>query len=370
MGAVNSETIGRRVAEARVRAGLTQLDLARAIGLDRSSLAKVEGGARRVTALELARIAEETGEAFEWFVTDPPPAIISYRAGIGSPATSSIDRLVEQVASDVELVQDLYPMDVVELAPLERPSNLEEAGKLAAKARKLLSLDAAAPITNLVGPLADFGLFVFSGDLGIDAPDAATTLLHRGGVSIVNSDRAVGRRRLAAAHEFGHYLVADEYTVDWRVGAWTNDQRTEWFFDVFARAFLLPADPLRLQWLELKARETAREAAVRVASEFRVDMSTLAARLSELELADAEDLSIVRGTTTTRADIIEHDLIVAHDLEGTALPRRYEKAVLALYRSERISAEKAVELMRGTVDEAALPPLPPAHENEIWKFVS
>jgi hypothetical protein len=99
-------------------------------------------------------------------------------------------------------------------------------------------------------------------------------------------------------------------------------------------------------------------------------MSTLAARLSELGLASKEELLLIRTTTTTRADIIEHDLLVPHDMEGTALPRRYEKAVLALYRSERISADRAVELLRGTTDEAALPPLPPVHESEIWKFVS
>jgi Zn-dependent peptidase ImmA (M78 family)/transcriptional regulator with XRE-family HTH domain len=370
MSGVDGQAIGRRVAEARIRAGLTQLDLARVVGLDRSALAKVEIGARRVSALELARIAEETGEAFEWFVTDPPPAIVSYRTGVGSPVTSSIDRLIEQLARDVELVLDLGALDVTEFEPLDQPTDAAQAGRLAATARTMLGLDPAAPITDLVSPLANFGLFAFAQNLGVDAPDSATTLLHHGGVSVVNSDRAVGRRRLALAHELGHYLLADEYTVDWRVGAWPDSQRTEWLIDVFARALLLPADSLRSRWAELKARESIRDSAVRTASEFRVDMSTLAARLSELDLAGAEELSLIRAATTTRADIIEHDLIVAHDLENTALPRRYEKAVLALYRSERISADRAVELLRGTADEAALPPLPPVHESEIWKFVS
>lgn len=153
---------------------------------------------------------------------------------------------------------------------------------------------------------------------------------------MVNSNRAVGRRRLAMAHGFGHFLLADEYSVDWRVGVWPDSQRNEWLIDVFARALLLPADSLGSRWTELKARESIRDSAVRAASEFRVDMSTLAVRLSELGRASEEELLLVRAATTTRADIIEHDLLVPHDLEGTALPRRYEKAVLALYRSERI----------------------------------
>ncbi|HET8660639.1 MAG TPA: XRE family transcriptional regulator [Micromonosporaceae bacterium] len=370
MALVDGETIGRRVADARARAHLTQADLARAVGLERSALAKIEVGARRVSALELARIAEQTGEAFEWFVTDPPLPIISYRSGTGSATTSSIDRFVEQVARNVELLQSLRQLGVVELEPLRAPENLAQAVRLAATARDMLGLDPVGPIADLVNPIAAFGLFAFSEDLGADAPDAATTLLERGGVSVINSSRAVGRRRLALAHELGHYLLADEYTVDWRVGAWTDAQRTEWLIDAFARALLLPAEPLSQEWVELNARESVRVAAVRIASEYRVDMSTLAARLADLNLADSDDLSTVRATTTTRADIIEHDLVVTHDLAGTTLPRRYEKAVLAAYRSEQISADRAIDLLHGTVNEAGLPALPPVNESEIWKFVS
>lgn len=370
MPPVDSETIGRRVADARTRAHLTQADLARAAGLDRTALAKIETGARRITALELARVAEQTGETFEWFVSEPPPAIISYRTATDFATTSSIDRLLEQVASDVELLQSLHYLDVTASDPFGQPGDIAEATSLAAQARSLLGLEPIGPINDLVDPIATFGLFAFSRDLGADAPDAATTLLEHGGVSVINSDRGVGRRRLALAHELGHYLLADEYTVDWRVGAWTDAQRTEWLIDAFARALLLPSTSLEPRWVELTARESVRDAAVRIASEYRVDMSTLAARLSDLDLADSAELSLVRATATKRVDIIEHNLVVAHDLEGTTLPRRYEKAVLALYRAERISAERAVDLLHGTVDEAGLPVLPRVSENEIWKFTS
>jgi Zn-dependent peptidase ImmA (M78 family)/transcriptional regulator with XRE-family HTH domain len=370
MTPVTSEVIGRRVADARTRAGLTQTDLARAVGLDRSALAKIENGMRRVTALELARIVEQTGEPFEWFTTDPPPAINSYRTGTGSSTTSSIDRALEQVTRNIELVQSLGHLNVVAFDPLGHPEDVAQAVRLATLARDLLGLDLVEPVADIIGPMATFGLFAFSENLGPDAPDAATALLEHGGASMINSDRAVGRRRLALAHEFGHYLLADEYTVDWRIGFSTSTQRTEWLIDGFARALLLPTEALNKRWPELTARGSVREAAVRVASEYRVDMATLAARLSDLDLAGPEELSMVRATRTTRSDIIEHDLVVAHDLEETTLPRRYEKAVLGLYRAERISADRATDLLRGTVDEAGLPQLSPVSENEIWKFTS
>lgn len=370
MTIVDSETIGRRIAEARARARLTQAELAGATGLDRTALAKIETGARRITALELAGIAEHTGESFESFVTEPPTAVVSYRLGSASSTLSSIDRLLENTARNVELVQSLGHLQVANPATFEQAQDLAEATALATQARSLLKLDPTGPISDLVGPISTIGLFAFSADLGPDSPDAATTLLTDGGVSVINSDRAVGRRRLALAHELGHYLVADAYTVDWRVGAWANVQQGEKVIDAFARALLLPENSLKLRWTELTTHDSVRQAAVRIASEYRVDMSTLAARLSETNIADEDSVHIVRATSTKRVDIIEYDLAVAHDLEGTTLPRSYEKAILALFRSERISAARAVDLLLDTIDEASLPTLPPVNEGEIWKFTS
>src|SRR5690348_10785177 len=96
-----------RIAEARSSAGLTQAELAAATSLERSALAKIENGTRRVTALELARIADAVGERIEWFVTEAAPAIVSHRnnadPGAASPA---IDRLVERATRNVEFLAE------------------------------------------------------------------------------------------------------------------------------------------------------------------------------------------------------------------------------------------------------------------------
>ncbi|MEV6981638.1 helix-turn-helix transcriptional regulator [Sphaerisporangium sp. NPDC051017] len=62
MAAGEGDRIGQRITEARHRKGLTQAQLAVAISIDRSALAKIENGSRRVTALELSRIADTLGE--------------------------------------------------------------------------------------------------------------------------------------------------------------------------------------------------------------------------------------------------------------------------------------------------------------------
>ena len=187
------------------------------------------------------------------------------------------------------------------------------------------------------------------------------------GVSLVNSAQKVGRRRLAAAHEFGHFLVRDDYSVDWDITA--GAQQTEALLDHFARAFLLPGPGLHRMWSRMVA-DGLRGAAVVAASNFRVDMATLARRLTDLDLVTGAEAGQIRQFRTTSADMIEHDLHSRDEMAGTTQPRLYQQAVLRLVRDELISGARALELLWGTVDENDLPAphIPP--DADIWQFVS
>lgn len=370
---VDAETLGQRIAEARGRAGLTQADLAGAVSLDRSALTKIELGSRRVSALELAQIANALNTRIEWFVDEAPTALISHRntqePGAPSPA---IDVWIERIARDVEFV--LANDDRFQLSnPAERvtPVDADAAEALAADARSLLGIDDTEPCLQLTDKLAEQGLLVFSQDLGTESADAATILLASGGVSIINGTMRVGRRRLALAHEFGHFLVADEYTVDWRVAEQTNPERRESLLDRFARALLLPAAGIRQAW-QLYGSDhdhDLRSMAVRLASTYQVDMATLARRLVELDLVGSDEAKRIRSTSTTRADIVEMDLYVGDELRPPALPRVYERSVWRLYRSETISAARALDLLLDAYGEESLPPLAERSEEEIWQYL-
>ena len=109
---------------------------------------------------------------------------------------------------------------------------------------------------------------------------------------------------------------------------------------------------------------------MRAASHYRVDMATLARRLDDIGLADVRETDRIRQVRTKKADIVEKDLVVHHELEPVALPRRYEQAVLGLYRSEVITSDRALGLLLGTFDADALPDLPPVPEGDIWAAVS
>src|SRR5207244_305618 len=180
--------------------------------------------------------------------------------------------------------------------PLSRPSTMAEAEALASRARGLLGVEGDGPLRDLVSLVSAVGLLPFAADLGPDTADAGTILLRKGGISLINSHNKVGRRRLALAHELGHYLIADDYTVDWRVA----DQQggdIEARLDRFARALLLPEGGVRETWNRLVEKYDLREVAVQMGSEYRVDMATLARRLQELGIIGSEEASMVRSVT-------------------------------------------------------------------------
>lgn len=363
--------IGARVAEARAESGITQAQLAAAIGMDRTALAKLESGSRRVAAVELVAIARELGRRVEWFVEEAPPALASYRGARPGVAVQAIDAHLDSLVRDVEFVTSRCSELVSgQPEPLPHPTSVEEAEHLAATARRLLGLQPGQPAHEISRLLANVGLLVYAIDLG-EGADAGTVLLKRGGVALVNGHWRVGRRRLAAVHELGHYLIADEFSLDWRVAA-TEAAGIESLLDRFSRALLMPEPDIKRRWGDWLAitDETWRGAAVRAASHYEVDMATLSRRLYEVNLVDRNAAEDIRRVQTKRADIVEKNLVVRDELAPVALPRSYEQAVLKLYRREVITADRALGLLRGTFDQESLPVLPPAPEAEMWEVTS
>ena len=361
------EQLGVRVAAARRDAGLTQAECAARVGIARSALAKVETGIRGISATELVRLAQALETRVEWFFEDAPQAVLSRRnaAELGAPSPS-VDLFTERIAREVEFLQRLDGLELAETPAIAFPQTPEEAEQAAAKTRRQLGYDHEEPATALGTRASNLGLLPFSWEFGESGADGASVLLACGGVAVVNGSFQTGRRRLTLAHELGHYVFGDEYSTDWRV-AETSAARREGRIDRFARAPLLPASPLRSHW---NGGDDTRVDAVRLASEYRVDMSTLARRLQELGIASPQELAVVRTTSTRQSDIVELGLIVANELSPPSLPDTYVKAVLNLYRREEVSATRALNLLLDTWQEDDLPDLPPLPADAVWSFVS
>lgn len=63
-----------------------------------------------------------------------------------------------------------------------------------------------------------------------------------------------------------------------------------------------------------------------------------------------------RNRQTTKSDIVEMNLHVPlEEVKGTTLPQPFARAVVRLVRDERISRERALELLQGTFANGDLP---------------
>lgn len=369
MGDVTAPELGARIREARTRADMTQDELARHVGLDRTAINRIESGTRKVAALELSDIAGVLGVRMAAFFLEPAAAVAQHRSSQGLDTVDSrIDALLASISDEVRFVRSLTPLPTRSTKAWDHPRTRDDAEAMAARARDALGVDDDAPLTGLASRLWPLGFFLFGKHLGPDTADAGMLLLDDCGIGFVNSSAKVGRRRLAAVHELGHFLVQDAYTVDWRVAE--DELHHESRLDHFARAALLPAEAVVRRWEDLCGRSGLRAAAVVLASEYRVDMTTLARRLRELDVIGVAEAGEVRTVRTTRSDIIEFDLHHDDELAADTQPREFEKAVLALVRDDRISRERALDLLWGIASADELPEPRRRDERSIWEFVS
>jgi Zn-dependent peptidase ImmA (M78 family)/DNA-binding XRE family transcriptional regulator len=344
--------VGQRVAEARVAARLTQGQLAAEMGIDRSAVAKVESGRRNLSSLELARLASALDRPIEWFVSEPPPAVVSRRSE-QLEGTHGIDTAAELFARDVELLLELGALQPVEAGPIPIPESAADAEAAARHARGRSELP-DGPVTNLGASAEQLGLYVASMTTENGGVDGAYLALQGGGATVINGSQPTGRRRFTLAHELGHHVIQDEYSTDWAVTE-PRDER-ERRLNAFAIHFLMPRASVTRNWSEWGGREDPRAAAVRIGVEYRASWTATCTQLQNLGLTDHQAAQRLRAAPPTKADYVELELAVVEELTPPYLSPRFGQAVLRAYRGGKISAGRAVELLRGTVEEDDLPP--------------
>jgi transcriptional regulator with XRE-family HTH domain/Zn-dependent peptidase ImmA (M78 family) len=354
------EDVGERVARARRIRGLTQEQLAERSGLERTALSKVESGRRGLSAMELAALATALDRRIDYFVTASPPAVVSHRATSVAPASgaeSTIEEegeaLLEELARDLELLIRLGQLD-----PSERPQpgfairDERTAEQAAVETRARLGVP-GGPLGDLA-PIAErLGLYLFSLPLP-EQLDGNYLALERGGVCIVNGTTEPGRRRFTGVHELGHHVLAEAYTTDVHVGA-PSDER-ERLVDIFAAHLLLPRASLHADWRAASGEADPFGTAVDLAARYRASWGAVCNQLRRLGLIDAATKRRLTRSTPTRASFVERGLAVREDLIPPTIPPAVGAAAIRAYREHLITAERAVEMLRGAISLEDLPP--------------
>ncbi len=94
--------IGRRIQRAREEAGLSQEELARALGITQSALSNYELGKRRLYLANLEQLANVLGKPLRYFMEEdtPPGGEDPHRCDSQDPVTSEIVGLLSQLSHE------------------------------------------------------------------------------------------------------------------------------------------------------------------------------------------------------------------------------------------------------------------------------
>jgi Zn-dependent peptidase ImmA (M78 family) len=230
--------------------------------------------------------------------------------------------------------------------------NVEEAERAAVLARGFLQKP-DGPLKDLLRAAERLGVIGASLDLHDERLDGSYVALEKGGVALINGGAPSGRRRFTLAHELGHHVLADSYSAEWIVSAEGEDR--ERLASAFAIHFLMPRKSVLERWVQLNGRDDPRRAAIMLGSEFAVSWSAVCAQLRNLGLlTDGVRRSLVQQRPS-KADFLELEVAIEEDLPPPALSPTFSSAIVKSYRKHKLSRERAVELLRGTVEPQDLP---------------
>lgn len=343
--------VGERVREAREAAGLSQGQLAEALGLDRTAVVRVESGQRQINAMELFRLSDRLAVPPAYFVSRPPAAMVSRRTAVDQPTAADrtrfrLDVELETQARDAQWLVERGTLRPV-AAGVESVADPRELARLA-------RLSLRQP-TGPLGPIAEvaerFGLYLKVVD--VDA-EGASLVADGYGVAVIGATADPGRRRWTAAHELGHHLAHDEYSTD-MCGVSTSREEREKIIDAFAGEFLLPQDDI-CQALTGVCEADLRKRLIRLAADYRISWSAAIRRAHESDRIGDDVAQRLRAAPPLRGDFLA--VIGREPAPDLSLGERgpqWKRAVLAAYSDGLVTTNRAIELLGSDLTPADLP---------------
>lgn len=344
--------LGRRVAQAREDAGLTQTDLGRAVELDRSAISRLEQGERKLNVPELVQIAGALKRPLSYFVADPVPAVVSRRSDAAPThaTTLRLDLELEQFAADIRGLLHRGLLAARERIEYRTPRDHTEAEHTATAIRAQVGLE-TGPIDDLGQVCEELGMYTFSAHLGAQGADGGCVEVETGtctaGAAVLDGDIAAGRRRMTLAHELGHWLFGDAYDSE----ATSN---AEGMIYSFAIHFLAPRAGVSKVWNEHRTWEP-RDRALAVAAIFRLSWSAAVNQLRNLELVNFDQYRSFREHEPTPGDYLRLKLNWREECAAPYLSPSLTAAILNAYVDGQLTAARSLELLRGTLPASELP---------------
>ncbi|MEV6719254.1 XRE family transcriptional regulator [Lentzea sp. NPDC051208] len=344
--------VGERVRDARIGAGLSQAELGAALSLDRTMIAKIEAGTRKVDALELTRLATTLAVPLDYFL-HRAPAVLSRRAELSEDTATDAGRQAYRLEAQLEAwardVRQLLDLKTLMAGRIYRSEGAADEGAARIESSRFrshfgLALD---PIPTLMDVCERAGQFVLVADLPGDG--ASMVVDDELAVAVVSRSGDPGRRRATAAHELGHMVLGDAYSND--IGVHASQRDRESVVDAFAAELLLPS--------EVVAKVNGRDELVELAALYRTSWSLATRQAVHVGVISTDEAHVWSQQRPTRAELMNAiGWAPQPDLEATRVPRKYATAVMEALMRNMVTPSRAVELMHGQLVESDLPLVP------------
>lgn len=330
--------LGRRLREAREKAGVQQQAAADAISIPRTAISQIETGKRSVSTLELTRLAALYGRGVASLLTESPSddeddivvALLRADARLerNEATRRHIGRFKVLWETGAELERALGraasggPPSYGERVPRHAGEAVGQGERVAEQERRRLSIG-HAPIGDLTELIAKQGIWTASAEL--DGAISGLFLSHRtiGLAILVNAGHVRTRNRFSYAHEYAHALLDRDRAVT--VSSTDNSSNLiETRANAFAAAFLMPAEGVAdlLQSIDKGQSSRTEKSVFDVAGERRID--------AEIRPAPGS-----QRITYQDAAMIAHHFGVS-----------YQAAVYRLKSLQHVSGPHADELLR------------------------
>lgn len=388
--ALSDSKLVRRLQMARENSRLSQEEVAEALGLPRTAIAKMESGRRGVSSLELAELARLFSRPVAWFVEEAPDVEEDVLVALLrlAPEIEADDDVRRELNHYLRLCQEgcalrrLLGMNLDCIAPaysVGAPSRTDEAvnqgERVAQEERNRLGIG-DAPITDMADLIVGQGIWA----TGVKLPEGVSGLFLRhssiGLVILANVSEQRERKRFSYAHEYAHALMDRDGAVT--VSRFANrHDLSEVRANAFAAAFLMPAEGVRefirsagkgkpsrerhvmfdlfadeSEPQTSERRHSAREQritymdVVLASRHFQVNYDPMVFRLRNLGLVSQDEMNALREKKEIANDLRRAFGLLDGD-DGRP-DRNLEAEVLELaieaYRREEISASKLREL--------------------------
>jgi Zn-dependent peptidase ImmA (M78 family)/transcriptional regulator with XRE-family HTH domain len=372
------DEVGRRIADARRRAGMTQEQLGAALGgLDKTKVSKIESGRRRLDISEVALAAAALGISTRALLGMPERTKLAFAARLAADAPNDALRGAYRRARQLVEIDDTLT-EVVGLAaglPTAAAEALLAEGRVtgaravsskatakrqgrelaeAARAGLDLGSDALGNLPDLIE--AHFGVDVALSPLGTEADGLC---VHADGVNLIlaSSDFPAGHVRFTLAHELAHHLFGDTREV---IGedeaAMFADNVVEWRANAFAAHFLMPERGIQaLLRFRQDAAPVSPSSVIALMIHFQVSLAALVYQLNELRLLEFDEGQALRaqGVNNLVRTYAEADAarVVLNSPERVRPPTRLHQVALNAFGEHRVGLAPIAGLLERSDDD-------------------